>query len=514
MSKIDSSSLPFLIVVAGPIVLGCALYLFGHLDSFSNACPRGGDLALIALDVEKASRLEALTGPYSRFGFRHPGPALAYFHAFFGELLPSTLTLYGKILIAQVLLNTLLLSVGALLLLRVTNSLAATMAGVFITWVMLPYADYGLFHSPWGPATLVLPMLVVILALSLVATGRFWPLLMASPLSVLIVQTHLSATLVLAAIGLIGLGLGVQRRLTSNQGLTRLDWFSLIGAPLIGIIMFAPPLIDAASASGGNLSNLVAWISHHPGEHSLLEASRYVAAYYWLPVRPLPIWARIVALVILLALAIRFRDRSSKELSALGVLIVVGVIASIVSAMRVTGELHRFLMWFQFAFTILFYLLVILALANLVKPYLLRFLNVGDTTIALAVVLLFVGYETIWKNDYDRKIRECSASKVEQVVKTLTRPNGTYYELHLPDPAHWKTASLVALGMYQRRIQFCVDRSIGYFFGPRLVCKPSRPTGRGHARIKICDKERIPNLTYPVEDVFELKNAVVVRETI
>jgi hypothetical protein len=69
-----------LLVLALPLLVGAVRLAANLTDDFWSY----GDLAVIELSVRNALRGHPLLGPYSRFGWDHPGPALFYL------LAPST----------------------------------------------------------------------------------------------------------------------------------------------------------------------------------------------------------------------------------------------------------------------------------------------------------------------------------------------------------------------------------------------------------------------------------------
>src|SRR5438477_49322 len=72
-------------LVLAPFVVA-ALRMLTNRSAFWNS----GDQALVGLSVHEASRFHQFLGPYSRFGWSHPGPSWFYLLAPFYKLFGST----------------------------------------------------------------------------------------------------------------------------------------------------------------------------------------------------------------------------------------------------------------------------------------------------------------------------------------------------------------------------------------------------------------------------------------
>lgn len=83
------------------------VYAWSNWSVISVDCLETGDYAANALLVEDAKEFSLLTGPYSRFKFHHPGPALFYYRALGEVLNPIFPSAYACHVFAQYLLNAL-----------------------------------------------------------------------------------------------------------------------------------------------------------------------------------------------------------------------------------------------------------------------------------------------------------------------------------------------------------------------------------------------------------------------
>lgn len=148
------------------------------------------DSAANALSVGRAKRFEQLYGPYSRWGFHHPGPAMFYVQALGEWLFYDTLKWVGSPVAGQTLAHAALMSGFFVAALRVFAR--AVPAGRRRWWFVcgalalaIPHfaamgriPSYDVLRGPsalmslWSAHALVLPFLVLLTAGASVASGR------------------------------------------------------------------------------------------------------------------------------------------------------------------------------------------------------------------------------------------------------------------------------------------------------------------------------------------------------
>ena len=158
-----------------------------------------GDQALIGLDTGDAAEFSQLLGPYSRYGWTHPGPLWFYLLAGPYVLLGRT----GSALSAAVLLGQALAAAA----------LVAAVAGRRPPWRMplaaLVVVVYLLrvptesFIALWNPAVLALPLAALILLAARAAAGSLPALAGAAFAGTFLVQTHLGTAPVVASVALV-----------------------------------------------------------------------------------------------------------------------------------------------------------------------------------------------------------------------------------------------------------------------------------------------------------------------
>lgn len=145
-----------------------------------------GDQALTGLSVHEASTLERELGPYSRYGWSHPGPLWFY-------LLAPPMRLFGgddvALMAAGVLVNGLLALAVVLAVHRLGRPLLTlATAGAVLAFVLRMPAE--MFVDVWSPYALLLGTLLFLVLAARVHTGT-WPALLAMLLSgSFLAQTH------------------------------------------------------------------------------------------------------------------------------------------------------------------------------------------------------------------------------------------------------------------------------------------------------------------------------------
>ncbi|HYU41664.1 MAG TPA: hypothetical protein VEQ84_05905, partial [Vicinamibacteria bacterium] len=149
--------------------------------------PATGDYAVLELYTRLAAQGRQLLGPYSRFGFHHPGPA--YFYASVPLYVLSGERFAG-ILLTAALINV----VSTALLLRRCGregGMPGLLAGALVIALFLSWRGPGWLFSAWNPNVAVLPFGVALVSFAAVAAGNVRALPLAVLAASFAAQTHL-----------------------------------------------------------------------------------------------------------------------------------------------------------------------------------------------------------------------------------------------------------------------------------------------------------------------------------
>ncbi|MEP7051147.1 MAG: hypothetical protein ABJB12_12385 [Pseudomonadota bacterium] len=343
-----------LLVTAAPFVPG-ALQFFrlGVPDVLAF-----GDNATLEIRTLNVLHGTQLLGPYSRFGWSHPGPAFFYLAFPVYELFHQHGPALNVFVLACNFTAAIALVINAD---KLRGELFALATALLLAMYAAVGARFGLSED-WNPVVPVLPLALLLLLSVRIAQGAIeilpWFLFVASAM----VQTHLGflpATVFLfVAASLFGIRPFRGQRLW--QTARRRVALSGLMAALVLLVSWAPPAYENFTAHPGNLSTLWTFFSSpHQAEHSVREAIQAVAKE--LAVFPLAVaglfldrardaditvcGALALAETGALAFAVWFGFRRRDRTAAVFCCLVLGLIAvSVVSARAVRGEMKDYLL--------------------------------------------------------------------------------------------------------------------------------------------------------------------------
>lgn len=305
-----------------------------------------GDYAVLELYTRLAAQGRQLLGPYSRFGFHHPGPA--YFYASVPLYVLSGERFAG-ILMTAALVNV--VSV-ALLLRRVGRhgGMAALLTAGLMVALFLSWRGPGWIFSAWNPSVAVLPFGLALVSFAAFAAGDARALPTAVLTGSFAAQTHLGCLPATVAIALAA-GLLVIPPIRESAGLPargRMERGPLVLAALLAAVVWAPPVIEQLSPQGGNLAHILGFSALPDERHSAgeaLAAAGSATAGWLFGLRGTgAAWLLLLA-VVLLSLAHLFARRTRQGFAAaLSLITLAGLAAAVLSAARVTGPLLPYLL--------------------------------------------------------------------------------------------------------------------------------------------------------------------------
>lgn len=225
-----------------------------------------GDPAVTELYTLRASRGEQWLGPYSRFGFHHPGPLLFYLFAPFYLLLGKS---YAALCIAALVVNLASLAGIAHIVLRTAGAPRALWALAALA-AYLAYLGPELLVSAWNPDVAVIPLALTLVALAAAMAGFTGCLPLAALAGSLAVQSHLTAAAPLAAAGLltaIALVVGRRRGAAREAGEKRPFARHIMLTGMVLAVVWAPPVIEQLRDTPGNGTLIIRYLlQRHDGQ--------------------------------------------------------------------------------------------------------------------------------------------------------------------------------------------------------------------------------------------------------
>lgn len=440
------------------VALYFALYLLWNLTSLLSACERGGDYSLILLETERASRLEALVGPYSRFHFHHPGPIVFYLYAIgrvvFGYLATPT----GALYLTQLLINAALLSLAFASVKRGEESKFFTPILFALFLLVSIEARGGVLRDIWNPSVAYVSTFAFLLFSASILRGDFTSLIPWVLSACISLSHHVGSAPIVLVIGASSLIKGAYHpsRHTPTSKEIR------VSAAIL-IFSFALPLWEAIKGDSlGNIGEIVRFFLNTEPRHSLTESLRFVSTYispfFFGTVRRE--W--LVFAVFLLALIPPFlkKERTAKLSSekALSVLAVVAFVLGVLGARSADGKLYNYLMMYLYA-------VAAIPFASAASFFLSRVRGSVVYPIIAALPFLTLPIHTL-------KTRPCQ-DDLGRAVSEIVSKGKSPIRIYTHDIALWGSVGTLVSKLYRQGEDVCVDKVWGFMFGKDLICVKS-----------------------------------------
>ena len=249
-----------------------ALALLGSLGlvnfaTYAAPIVTDSDIAVSELYVELATRAHLLVGPYSRFGWHHPGPLFFYlvapFYALGGH---QAAAMYGVTLAINL---AALLAMTWIIARETPPPVTVIVIGVI---VLFAWRVPRFLASPWTAHVPILASLAFLVIAAAVASGRLRLLPLMIGLGSFAVQTHVSFAPVVFAItaALTGGLIWAHRRGGPSP------WSALNASAWVFALLWLMPVSEALASGGGNLMALWRFFVAEPATgHSIGEAISY-----------------------------------------------------------------------------------------------------------------------------------------------------------------------------------------------------------------------------------------------
>jgi hypothetical protein len=220
-----------------------------------------GDIALIETYTIHATHGELLLGPYSRYGWNHPGPLYFYVQAPF-----YVMSGYRS---AGLAAGALAINLSALGIMVWVCFYAAGpgFLPIGITAASAVFASRALdmLASQWNPHVLVMPTMAIVVVAAAIAAGWFRLLPVLAALASFVVQTHLGLGPAVIAVSGAATAMLIVRAamIRSGESAVRV-WPILAGTLGVLLVLWMLPLAQEVSQPDGNLTKL--WMFFGAGE--------------------------------------------------------------------------------------------------------------------------------------------------------------------------------------------------------------------------------------------------------
>ncbi len=412
---------------------------------------KGSDYSLIALKAFQARSFGVFVGPYSRFGFNHPGPVQFYLYALAEQLLPASYSAAHAI--AQLVLNFTCFASMLFLLLRKGVKWAAPILVCLL--LVNYYLNFTVLSDTWGPSVIQFPYALFLISsacLLLQLQNRKFDadeaqisssgLLIAAALSgCWVVSNHIG---LLLPVGLVSIVVGVFGKIW------RLSKRELLAPTLIAALFIILPLIELCfGASPNNLERFLKFLQRYDPTVSSAEVLRQV--YFILPLRG----GELILIPLLLLL---IGDKGRRALRPYLGVFGAAILGSFLSLNQTVGRLYSYLFWpFMTAGALLIGALLgeFFERGKFFPERLLKF--------ALPIALALVGWS--FTHDPGR-----SPSGYKKIMEIVDREPAGYFRLHAKKHQNWEAMTAVADTLARRGTGFCVQERLKFLFGAEWSC--------------------------------------------
>ena len=285
-----------LICVALTLLITAALLFLSRHILFGIPVYELGDVAANSLSVIRAKEFREIYGPYSQWGFRHPGPALFYVYAAAEWILHDLLRLVPAPLNAHIIANLLLtaffLAAGIAVFARWSASRCFLALALIIGVLHFGAIGGWVFLSTWTAHPPVLIFVCLLASAASVAAGHVnhLPLLIAA--GGFLVHIHVAQAIYVLPIAMLSYVrlLAVQPPLVAEaEPGSRYSWLPPIwrtfprphiAAAAILAVFLLPLAIDALQGPRSNLAKILEYQQRHGGSERSFDQSLFFFLQY------------------------------------------------------------------------------------------------------------------------------------------------------------------------------------------------------------------------------------------
>jgi hypothetical protein len=472
-----------------------AAALIAYARTADAAWAPAGDIALIEAYTIHATNGELLLGPYSRFGWNHPGPLYFYWQAPF-----YVMSGYRSAGLSAGALVMNLSALGILIWVCLRSAsqgfLAVAMSAASVLFAVLVQE---MLASQWNPHVLVVPTLAIVVVAAAVAVGRTGWLPVLAALASFVVQTHLGLGPAVVALGGAATAAVAVRAylLRSSDAAPRL-WPILNGTLWLLLLLWLLPIAQELSQPNGNLSQLWTFFGGdtRPGQlwrTSFRTWSDMISAVLRWDVHvgwgnrygpnPGPMsqfWA-IAETVAVAVIGVRAALEKDSFRGALAAMVLIASGMGLWSITRIDDDIYDHLVFWLAGIGVLHLGLIADALIRLVPG---AAAAAGTRQIATACVVLFglgaaAGFQdlrVIVSRSFRPRIEQLSVRRLADAILPALETNRVKRPLATIDQPAWGIAAGVLLQLQKRHIPFMVEEGWWFMFGA-----PMRPSGEGAA---------------------------------
>lgn len=317
------------------------------------------DWALLELGIRDVGSADTpFVGPYSRFGWNHPGPLLYLLIAPFYRLLGADA---GAMFAGAALVNVASIVGIVLVSRRMGGRRLMVVMGLGLT--LLTLGAGSTLADPWNPYLALLPFALFLLAAASIAQGDLVLIPLAIAAGSFTVQAHIGyaapvALLTLWAVVVAGIAVRFRWR-GGDRVPSRRRW--LIAGTSIAVLAVAwiLPAIEQATSNPGNVTEIVEYFTTNTEEPAGWTEALRIMALEVQPVGPWlgggepanafgalstpTMWLALPFVALLIAAAVLCWRRKDTAAGVLVATVMVAVLAGVLATSRITGITYFYL---------------------------------------------------------------------------------------------------------------------------------------------------------------------------
>jgi hypothetical protein len=418
------------------------------------------DIALLVLSARDALHGGVLVGPYSRYGWHHPGPSYFYLLAAPVRLWHGPTGLY-----VAVALIVAICAAGIALLVRRGAGEGAGWVSAGVASLVVAGVGATTVRNPWNPYVVSFPALLSVVGCALGAAGVPGALLWGAVAGSFAVQTHVSTAPVVGGVFVIAaaarafpyLVAGARRLLRrAPRGSRRTtSWWrpETVVASVLLVAAWAPPLWDELFRTGNLHSIWRFFTTSHPG-HGWGDSWRTVAAVVGAtlfqhhaavgenvpPLHPVAVTILFVALAVAAIGAGVLRSRPVAVW--MGALALVAGVLAVVSVTRVVGPTFRYLVVWMAVLPAL----ALIGLGAALAPSRVRWRSLAAAVLAVVVVVpLGLALRSVAQAPAPVSLTDHDIQTAYRLVAPVAGEPGGAVRIEITDGGRWPAAAGVGL---------------------------------------------------------------------
>jgi len=447
--------------MAAPFLLFFIPLFLDAAEILGDFCYRGGDFPLLLIWVQNAQSFDTLSGQYSRLGFHHPGPLMAYFYAAWTVLLGEQTPSYRGIELAQLSVNALLTGVSMWALYRISNKFWAPILLLVFCLISFQATKIAVLHDPWAPSVLLTPTLCFISATVLVLSGRLAFVLPWTISAMILMSSHLGTLPLVSGLAVLGLVTNLYNKEKVIMGAGAK--ISLVLSGIVVLLSFSPLAVDAVLSRGGNPLKIVEYVLKPSSSLGLIPSLKIISSYAF------PWFEGSVALALIMFVCLGGLLFWTKRHRYFALTLMVAMCLLIFSFAQVARPPHSYIFWFTSAFVVLLWCLIFLVLAEK-----LRLKRRGE--IVFMIMLLPLALFISWEKQKIYTADGCldpSDGMYEEIVAELKDEPGIIYLRQRG--ANFPHVANLYLRLKEEGREVCIARGAGFFLSEANACPERWP---------------------------------------